>query len=34
MASEAAKMALRFNMHMDTGIIEGADFKSEVKFDS
>ena len=33
MASEATKMAVRSNMHMDTGVIEDADFKSEVKFD-
>ena len=26
-------MAIRGNMHMDTRIIEVADFKSEVKFD-
>ena len=33
MASEATKMAIRGNMHMDTRVIEVADFKSEVKFD-
>ena len=33
MASEATKMAVRSNMHIDTGVIEDADFKSEVKFD-
>ena len=32
MASEA-KMAVGGNMHMDTRVIEVADFKSEVKFD-
>ena len=33
MASEATKMAIRGNMHMDTRVIEVADFKLEVKFD-
>ena len=33
MASEATKLAIRGNMHMDTRVIEVADFKSEVKFD-
>ena len=33
MDSEATKMAIRGNMHMDTRVIEVADFKSEVKFD-
>ena len=33
MASEATKMAVRGNMHMDTRVIEVADFKSEVKFE-
>ena len=33
MASEATKMAIKGNMHMDTRVIEVADFKSEVKFD-
>ena len=33
MASEATKMAVRCNMHMDTKVIEVADFKSEVKLD-
>ena len=33
MASEATKMAVRGNMHMDTMVIEVADFRSEVKFD-
>ena len=34
MASEATKMAVRGNMHMETRVIEVADFKSKVKFDS
>ena len=34
MESEATKMAVRSNMHMDTGVVEDADFKSEVKIDS
>ena len=33
MASEATKMAVRGNMHIDTRVIEVADFKYEVKFD-
>ena len=33
MASEATKMAVRCNTHMDARVIEVADFKSEVKFD-
>ena len=33
MASEAAKMAVRGNMHMDPRVIEVAHFKSKVKFD-
>ena len=33
MASEVNNMAVRGNMHMDTGVIMVADFKSEVKFD-
>ena len=33
MASEATKMAIRGNMHMDTRVILVTDFKSEVKFD-
>ena len=33
MASEVTKMAVRGNMHMDTRVIEDADFKSELKFD-
>ena len=33
MASEATKMAIRGNMHMDTRVIEVADFKPEVKFE-
>ena len=33
MASEAAKMAVRGNMHMHTRVIEVDDFKSEVKCD-
>ena len=32
MASEATKMAVRGNMHIDTRVIEDSDFKSEVKF--
>ena len=32
MASEAMKMAIRGNMHIDTMVIEVTDFKSEVKF--
>ena len=31
MASEATKMTVRGNMHMDTRVIKVADFKSEVK---
>ena len=30
MASEATKIAVRGNMHMDTRVIKVADFKSEV----
>ena len=33
MASEANKMVVGGNMHMDTRVIEDADFKSELKFD-
>ena len=33
MASKATKMAVRGNMHIDTRVIEDADFKSEFKFD-
>ena len=33
MASEATEMAVRCNMHIDTTLIEVADFKMEVKFD-
>ena len=33
MASEATKMAVRCNMHMDARVIEVANFKSEVKFE-
>ena len=33
MASEATKMAVRGNMHINTRVIEVADFKSEVKFE-
>ena len=33
MASEATQMAVRGNMHMDTRVIEVADFKSEAKYD-
>ena len=33
MASEATKMTVRGNMHMDTRAVKVADFKSEVKFD-
>ena len=33
MASEATEMAVRGNMHIDTRVIEVADFKTEVKFD-
>ena len=33
MASEATKMAVRGNMHVDTRVIEDHDFNSEVKFD-
>ena len=32
-ASKAIKMAVRDNMHIDTRVIEVADFKSEFKFD-
>ena len=32
MASEAVKMAIRGTMHMDTRVIEVADFKYKVKF--
>ena len=33
MGSEATKMAVRGNMHIDTMVIEVPDFNSEVKFD-
>ena len=33
MASEATKMALRGNMHMDTRVIEVTEFNSEVSLD-
>ena len=33
MASEATKMALRGNMHMDTRVIKVSDVKFEVKLD-
>ena len=33
MASEAVKMAVLGNMHMDMRVIEVSDFKYEVKFD-
>ena len=33
MASEAAKMAVRSNMHVDSRVIEAANFKSEVKYE-
>ena len=33
MASEANKMVVGGNMHMDTRVIEDAEFKSELKFD-
>ena len=33
MASEATKMAVRSNIHMETRINEVADFKSDAKFD-
>ena len=33
MASEATKMAVRCNMHMDARVIEVANFKSGVKLD-
>ena len=33
MASEATKMAVRGNTHMDTRVSEVPDFKSEVKFE-
>ena len=33
MASEATKMAIRGNMHIDTRVIRVADFKSEVIFE-
>ena len=33
MVSEASKIALRGNMHMNTRVIKIADFKSEVIFD-
>ena len=33
MASEATKMAVRGNMHIDTRVIKVAGFKSEVKLD-
>ena len=33
MASEATKMALRGNMHMDTRVIEATEFNSEVSLD-
>ena len=32
MASEAIKMTVRGNMHIESRAIKGADFKSEVKF--
>ena len=32
-ASEATKIAVRGNMHMDTRVIEVPDFNSEVKFE-
>ena len=32
-ASEATKMAVRGNMHMNAMVIEVGHFKSEVKFD-
>ena len=33
MTSEATKMAIRGNMHIDTRVIEVTNFKSELKFD-
>ena len=33
MASEVTKMADRCNTHMDTRVIDIADFKSKVKYD-
>ena len=33
MVSWATKTAIRDNIHMDTGVIKDANFKSEVKFD-
>ena len=33
MASEATKMAVLSNMHIDTRVIEVPDFNSEVKFE-
>ena len=33
MASEATTIVVRSNMHIDTMVIEVADFNSEVKFD-
>ena len=33
MASKATKLAVRGNMHIDTRVIEVADFKSQFKFD-
>ena len=33
MASEATKMAVRGNMHIDTRVIEIPDVNSEVKFE-
>ena len=33
MATEASKLVVRGNMHMDTRVIEVTDFKSEVKFE-
>ena len=32
MTSEATKMAIRGNMHMNTRVMEVSDFKSDVKF--
>ena len=33
MATEASKLVVRGNMHMDIRVIEVTDFKSEVKFE-
>ena len=33
MTSKANKIAVRGKMHMDTKVIKGVDFKSEVHFD-